>query len=76
MSGELEVAALASTGGWLRWKRKDAGAAKLKVDLAPKPNLRHEVDRILDKINSQGFGSLTDAEKRRSEEHTSELQSH
>ncbi len=24
MSGELEVAALASTGGWLRWKRKHA----------------------------------------------------
>ena len=26
-------------------------------------NLREEVDRILDKINSSGFGSLTDEEK-------------
>ena len=29
-----------------------------------KADLRAEVDRILDKINSQGFGSLTDEEKR------------
>jgi hypothetical protein len=27
------------------------------------PDLREEVDRILDKINSSGFGSLTNAEK-------------
>lgn len=28
------------------------------------PNLRAEVDRILDKINSHGFGALTEQEKR------------
>lgn len=30
----------------------------------PSPHLRAEVDRILDKINSDGFGSLTEEEKR------------
>jgi hypothetical protein len=30
----------------------------------PTSHLRAEVDRILDKINSQGFGALTAQEKR------------
>lgn len=54
---------------WLR--RRKAGAPHtnpaFKVELtgpAPGSNLRAEVDRILDKINSQGFGALTDEEKK------------
>jgi hypothetical protein len=54
-----------SLPAWLRWPRranrpsKPAGAAPR----SPLP-LRAEVDRILDKINSQGFGALTEEEKR------------
>jgi membrane associated rhomboid family serine protease len=51
---------------WLR-RRKKAGAAPLptKVNLRrPSADLRVEVDRILDKINSQGFGALTEQEKK------------
>jgi hypothetical protein len=33
-------------------------------EAAPARDLRAEVDRILDKINSHGFGSLTPQEKR------------
>ncbi|MBC8040531.1 MAG: rhomboid family intramembrane serine protease [Opitutaceae bacterium] len=52
--------------GWLRKTRK----AKLpspayKVNLSNKDDMRAEIDRILDKINSDGFQSLTDEEKRR-----------
>ena len=46
--------------------KKTAKAGKYKVNLSkdtPK-DVRKEVDRILDKINTQGFGSLTDEEKR------------
>jgi membrane associated rhomboid family serine protease len=35
-----------------------------KVNLTSRASLRAEVDRILDKINSQGFGSLSPEEKR------------
>jgi membrane associated rhomboid family serine protease len=60
---------------WLRRKKKPAAIAtpKYKVNMTrstantPAPtreNLRAEVDRILDKINTQGFASLTDDEKR------------
>ncbi|HET7537680.1 MAG TPA: rhomboid family intramembrane serine protease [Candidatus Didemnitutus sp.] len=35
-----------------------------KVNLSEPADLRLEVDRILDKINSEGFGALTDDEKR------------
>jgi len=34
------------------------------VNLTNRDDLRAEVDRILDKINSQGFGALTADEKR------------
>lgn len=50
---------------WLS-RSKKAGTAALptKVNLSkPTTNLRVEVDRILDKINSHGFGALTDQEK-------------
>ncbi|HZZ58810.1 MAG TPA: rhomboid family intramembrane serine protease [Opitutaceae bacterium] len=39
-------------------------AAPLPVNAGSRENLRAEVDRILDKINSQGFGALTADEKR------------
>ncbi|MDP0501161.1 MAG: rhomboid family intramembrane serine protease [Verrucomicrobiota bacterium JB022] len=45
---------------------KPAKTGKYKVNLSkgtPK-DVRQEVDRILDKINTQGFGSLTEEEKR------------
>ncbi len=35
-----------------------------KVNIQERPDLRSAVDRILDKINSEGFGALTDEEKR------------
>ncbi len=35
-----------------------------KVNITPPRDLKKEVDRILDKINSQGFGALTDSEKK------------
>jgi hypothetical protein len=34
------------------------------VNLTNRNDLRVEVDRILDKINSEGFGALTPEEKR------------
>jgi membrane associated rhomboid family serine protease len=50
-----------------RWMRKSAKssapAPAYRVDLSNRDDLRVEVDRILDKINSQGFGALTPAEK-------------
>lgn len=51
---------------WLR-RRSDNEATKPsgpKVNLSAPADLRLEVDRILDKINSEGFGALTDDEKR------------
>lgn len=53
---------------WMRKARKNPVVAtgKYKVNLTtpPQENLKTEVDRILDKINSQGFSSLTSDEKR------------
>ncbi len=61
---------------WLKRTRKAAVAPAYKVNLTPAlpkttasaADLRAEVDRILDKINSQGFGALTAEEKRRLDE--------
>ena len=51
--------------GWFNKARKAvAPAPAFKLNLTNRENLRAEVDRILDKINSQGFGSLTPAEKK------------
>lgn len=47
---------------WLRRRKKTA--AHFTVNLTNRDDLRAEVDRILDKINSEGFGALTDEEKR------------
>ena len=50
---------------WLRRRREAATPARnLRVNLSQRSGLRSEVDRILDKINSQGFGSLTAEEKK------------
>jgi membrane associated rhomboid family serine protease len=51
-----------------RWVKKNAKvaapAAPYRVNLTNRADLRAEVDRILDKINSQGFNALTPEEKR------------
>lgn len=60
----LDRAAGLALPAWLRrWPKGRASAASNPLHKAS-PNLRAEVDRILDKINSQGFGALTDQEKR------------
>lgn len=50
------------------WMKKRAvnpvNASKYNIDFGNKAHLRAEVDRILDKINSQGFGSLSADEKK------------
>ncbi|MFA6963050.1 MAG: rhomboid family intramembrane serine protease [Opitutaceae bacterium] len=51
---------------WFRKSRKtETPPAAYKVNLESREDLRAEIDRILDKINSKGFQSLTDEEKRR-----------
>ncbi|MGF1484579.1 MAG: rhomboid family intramembrane serine protease [Opitutales bacterium] len=51
---------------WLTKGRpgKRATPPKQTVNISNRSELRGEVDRILDKINTQGFGSLSDEEKR------------
>jgi membrane associated rhomboid family serine protease len=49
---------------WLRKKTKVAPPAPVQVDITSREDLRVEVDRILDKINSHGFSALTADEKR------------
>ncbi len=49
---------------WLQKTPKAAPPAPFQVDLTRREDLRAEVDRILDKINSDGFGALTADEKR------------
>jgi membrane associated rhomboid family serine protease len=49
-----------------RWLRKTPRAARppgYRVNLSNRDDLRAEVDRILDKINSAGFGALTADER-------------
>jgi membrane associated rhomboid family serine protease len=48
--------------GWFR-RRKKGATPRFQVNLTSRNDLRVEVDRILDKINSEGFGALTDEEK-------------
>jgi membrane associated rhomboid family serine protease len=43
--------------------RRSWQAQRYTVNISSRGAMREEVDRILDKINSQGFGSLTDDEK-------------
>ena len=52
-----------------KWtKRAEAAQSKVgnrfKVNTTNRPAMKREVDRILDKINSKGFGALTDEEKK------------
>lgn len=72
---------LVQEGGWLSQRRAAAAATRAEkqranpspairaANRAPAPagtaELRADVDRILDKINSHGFGALTPEEKRR-----------
>ncbi|KXU38076.1 hypothetical protein AXK11_01150 [Cephaloticoccus primus] len=58
---------------WFKRRNKKAGlttaargasAPKYRVNMSNPADLRAEVDRILDKINTKGFGALTDEEKR------------
>ena len=49
---------------WLKRSGKAALPADFKINLSNRDSLRAEVDRILDKINSSGFGALTPEEKR------------
>jgi membrane associated rhomboid family serine protease len=61
----LDRAASLELPAWLRRRNPGAGTTPtFKVDIQSRANLRSEVDRILDKINSQGFGALTDHEKK------------
>jgi membrane associated rhomboid family serine protease len=50
--------------GWVKKKQASAPPAAYQVNLTDRGNLRAEVDRILDKINSRGFAALTPEEKR------------
>ena len=52
--------------GWLRKSKKTTAATtgQFKVNLSTREELKTEVDRILDKINSEGFNALTPEEKR------------
>lgn len=47
-----------------RKNKVEADAFQYKVNISSREHLREEVDRILDKINSKGFGSLTEEEKK------------
>ena len=38
-------------------------AKKFRVNFGESASIKEETDRILDKINEKGFGSLTDSEK-------------
>lgn len=49
---------------WLRKAPKTIAPPPVQIDLTRREDLRAEVDRILDKINSDGFGALTADEKR------------
>ena len=52
-----------------RWTKRAAAAKaktgnRFKVNTTDRPAMKKEVDRILDKINSKGFGSLSEEEKK------------
>lgn len=49
---------------WMRRKPKATAQSRgFKLNMSSKKEIKLEVDRILDKINNQGFGSLTAEEK-------------
>ncbi len=49
---------------WFRRRKSAPKATSYTVNVAQAGDVRQEVDRILDKINRSGFGSLTDREKK------------
>jgi len=49
---------------WMKKKSSGSTSSSFKVNLTAREDLKAEVDRILDKINTSGFGSLTAEEKR------------
>ncbi|HVW20841.1 MAG TPA: rhomboid family intramembrane serine protease [Opitutaceae bacterium] len=55
---------------WLKHRpaQKAVAAPAYRVNVSTREDIRAEVDRILDKINSDGFGALTPEEKRRLDE--------
>ncbi|MCZ6671971.1 MAG: rhomboid family intramembrane serine protease [Verrucomicrobia bacterium] len=44
-------------------KTKQASTGRFRINFTNRNELQQEVDRILDKINTQGFGSLSEEEK-------------
>jgi membrane associated rhomboid family serine protease len=62
--------------GWVKKKSSSAPPAAYQVNLTDRGHLRAEVDRILDKINSRGFGALTPEEKRTLDEARALLSRH
>ncbi|MFI5335223.1 MAG: rhomboid family intramembrane serine protease [Opitutales bacterium] len=65
-SNGLDRAPTLSLPAWMkrRSKKGDSPTLAQRIDLNRSGNLRSEVDRILDKINSHGFGALSEQEKR------------
>ncbi len=49
---------------WARRKTSTSKTGKFKLNLTNRGAVKKEVDRILDKINTEGFASLTTEEKR------------
>lgn len=49
---------------WFKRKTKTRRSLSYKVNRSSHDDLQKEVDRILDKINATGFGSLTEIEKK------------
>jgi membrane associated rhomboid family serine protease len=48
---------------WFKRRQKKEVPMSYKVNRSSREDLQNEVDRILDKINESGFGSLTEQEK-------------
>ena len=49
---------------WLKRKKKSVAETPFSVNVTGSRDIKAEVDRVLDKINAHGFGSLTDDERR------------
>jgi membrane associated rhomboid family serine protease len=49
---------------WFKKKKTQNGPRNFSVNLTNRQVLKQEVDRILDKINSEGFGALNEEEKK------------
>lgn len=49
---------------WFKREKMRGSPINYKVNRSDRDSLQQEVDHILDKINTTGFGSLTDGEKR------------